>query len=152
MCVRFFCFCFLKGGEAKAGRSLAVLGPSGSGKTTLLSALGNQIDCGGEVEGHRFWMAGRTNVPRHNVAFVPQDTPFFSNLTVRETLEFVANLEETKEQQRAADGDGVVAIDAVERVNHVLRKLGLVSCANTIVGGNTGGHSKRGISGGEKRR
>ncbi|QDZ25382.1 ABC-2 type transporter [Chloropicon primus] len=56
-------------------------------------------------------------------------------MTVRETLKFVARLEDTT--------DGVD-----ERVDQVARKLGLMESMDTVVGGD----GVRGISGGEKRR
>ena len=34
----------------------------------------------------------------------------------------------------------------------IIRRLGLVACADTYVGGDTGGKAVRGISGGERRR
>ena len=73
------------------------------------------------------------------MGFVPQDDIFFSQLTVQETLEMKAALllpAEVTPAQRA----GVVA--------KLLRRLGLVKCAGTPVGG----RKTRGISGGEKKR
>ena len=37
-------------------------------------------------------------------------------------------------------------------VDDVVRRLGLAACADTLVGGDTGGKEVRGISGGERRR
>ena len=122
-------------GRATLGRSLAILGPSGSGKTTLLSALGKQLE-----QSPSLWITGEVNGPEHSIAYVPQETPFFSNLTVRETLEFFARLEPSSSES------------VRERVDKVVRKLGLITCVDTLVGGDTGGHNTRGISGGEKRR
>ena len=128
-CLRGVC------GRATLGRSLAILGPSGSGKTTLLTAIGGQLK-----RSRNLWISGRIDAPDHSVAFVPQDTPFFSNLTVRETLDFVC----------AMEGNG--GDDCAAKVDAVVRKLGLGACLDTLVGGDTGGHAVRGISGGERRR
>ena len=70
------------------------------------------------------------------MSYVEQDPKFFSNLTVRETLTLDARL---------LGGD-----DA--DVDAVLRRLGLTACADTLVGGDTGGVAVRGVSGGERRR
>ena len=118
-------------GVARAGRSLAILGPSGSGKTTLLSHLGNHLN----ADSRKVWVTGEVSSPPHSVAFVPQDAPFFAKLTVRETLVFIAGLEDTGRPSK-------------ERVEDVIRRLGLGGCADSVVGGDGG----RGISGGERRR
>lgn len=123
-------------GVLRRGRSMAVLGPSGSGKTTLLSLLSGQLATSSKV-----WSCGEVAAPiPTNIAYVAQDTPFFSGLTVRETLSFVARLERHP------------TLSVKDRVDLLLRKLALSSCADTRVGGNTGGLETRGISGGERRR
>ena len=122
-------------GKVCAPRSLCVLGPSGSGKTTLLAALGMQLQ-----HSSTRWITGKLKVPEHSIAYVPQDTPFFSNLTVRETLNFAAKMESRRGE------------DIEPKVDYVTRKLGLGHCVNTLVGGDLGGHFVRGISGGERRR
>ncbi|XP_024021590.1 ABC transporter G family member 7 [Morus notabilis] len=137
--VRFF----LKnvGGEAKPGRLLAIMGPSGSGKTTLLNVLAGQL-----TASQRLHLSGLLEIngkPSSNkaykFAYVRQEDLFFSQLTVRETLSLAAELQ-------LPEISSVEARD--EYVNNLLFKLGLVSCADTIVGD----AKVRGISGGEKKR
>ena len=72
----------------------------------------------------------RRRAPRVPVSYVEQDPKFFSNMTVRETLTLDARL---------LGGD-----DA--DVDAVLRRLGLTACADTLVGGDTGGVAVRGVS------
>ena len=72
---------------------------------------------------------GDSDVP---LSYVEQDPRFFSNLTVRETLHLDARLH---------GGDA-------SDVDRVIKRLGLVACADTFVGGDTGGKAVRGISGG----
>ncbi|CAM6085848.1 unnamed protein product [Calypogeia fissa] len=125
-------------GEAKAGRLLAIMGPSGSGKTSLINVLAGQLP-----ESGRLRLTGRLSfnglhfnsfVPK--VAYVRQEDLFFSQLTVRETLSLAAELQLSN------------GIDKGRYVNDLLNRLGLGSCADTIVGDN----KVRGISGGEKKR
>ena len=125
-------------GRAESGRLLGILGPSGSGKTTLLNILAGRIRRQGTtVEGEVTYggraFHGDSDVP---LSYVEQDPRFFSNLTVRETLHLDARLH---------GGDA-------SDVDRVIRRLGLVACADTFVGGDTGGKAVRGISGGERRR
>ena len=165
-------------GVALPGRLHGILGPSGSGKTTLLNILAGRVrerrgaelsgdvthggeplhasgsprgeKRGGPLRGFvaRMPLFGailsilsgndrrRRREPRVPVSYVEQDPKFFSNLTVRETLTLDARL---------LGGD-----DA--DVDAVLRRLGLTACADTLVGGDTGGVAVRGVSGGERRR
>ncbi|XP_024394887.1 ABC transporter G family member 7 [Physcomitrium patens] len=128
-------------GEAKAGKLLAIMGPSGSGKTTLLNVLAGQL-----AASPRLRLTGSLSIngrpfskSKHRVAYVRQEDLFFSQLTVRETLALAAELQLPKTWKP----------NARERyVQELLYRLGLVSCADTIVGD----AKVRGISGGEKKR
>ena len=163
-------------GVAHSGRLHGILGPSGSGKTTLLNILAGRmrerrgVELSGDVThgGEPLHASGspreekrggplrgfvarmplfgailsvlsgkdRRRAPRVPVSYVEQDPKFFSNMTVRETLTLDARL---------LGGD-----DA--DVDAVLRRLGLTACADTLVGGDTGGVAVRGVGGGERRR
>ena len=131
-------------GVARCGRLLGILGPSGSGKTTALNILAGRLrpsntdGLDGDVTfaGEPFHEGPRPAGDRVPLSYIEQDTRFFSNLTVRETLTLDARLH----------GGDASDVDAV------IRRLGLGSCADTLVGGDTGGKEVRGISGGERRR
>jgi ABC-type multidrug transport system ATPase subunit len=128
-------------GIAKPGRLLAVCGPSGSGKTTLLNVLAGQLPYSKQIRLEGRVRANGAAVPAQGVrsGFVAQEDLFFSQLTVRETLEMAAELRATSSttpEERAA------AVDAV------IRRLGLAKCADTPVGD----AKTRGLSGGEKKR
>eukprot|EP00976_Prorocentrum_cordatum_P047739 964217-Prorocentrum_minimum.AAC.4 len=71
-----------------------------------------------------------------HVAYIPQETSFFSCLTVLETLQFANSFQSASPE-------------AVERVLHT---LSLAACSATKVGGDSGGVNIPGISGGERRR
>eukprot|EP00252_Welwitschia_mirabilis_P025448 TRINITY_DN793_c0_g1_i1.p1 TRINITY_DN793_c0_g1~~TRINITY_DN793_c0_g1_i1.p1 ORF type:complete len:686 (-),score=108.11 TRINITY_DN793_c0_g1_i1:381-2438(-) len=128
-------------GEAKAGRLLAIMGPSGSGKTTLLNILAGQLAASPRLKlvGQLFVNGSPYSSMTPKIAYVRQEDIFFSQLTVRETLSFAAELQlpklsNPKRREKYVDG--------------LLLRLGLVSCADTIVGD----AKVRGISGGEKKR
>ncbi|KAK1302607.1 ABC transporter G family member 7 [Acorus calamus] len=128
-------------GEAKPGRLLAIMGPSGSGKTTLLNVLAGQL-----AASPRLRLTGRFEVngrPRSHggckIAYVRQEDLFFSQLTVRETLSLAAELQLPNE---------LLVEERDEYVNKLLFRIGLINCADSIVGD----AKVRGISGGEKKR
>ena len=155
-------------GSARAGRLLAVLGPSGSGKTTFLNALSGRLNekstnetnsskfvfngdvlLNGELVGQssKSSKTSKTNGDtcqhqRNVISYVEQDPKFFSNMTVRETLTLDCRLRDCRLTKRECES----------MVENVLNRYGLTSCADTLVGGDTGGKEVRGISGGEKRR
>lgn len=120
------------------GQLTAIMGGSGSGKTTLLNILAGR-NCGGSLEtsGHVDYSDQRTVTASRN-AYVTQDDILPHNLTVRETLNYAAELRvdwESVDQRNAA-------------VEKLLMQLSLTRCADSrIVKEGEGG-----CSGGEKRR
>lgn len=124
--------------EAKAGEMTAVAGPSGAGKTTLLEILAGYI-CQSKVSGHVLVndQAMNTMHFRRLSSYVTQDEALFPLLTVEETLIYSARF-------RLHGGIS----SATTRAKQLLQELGLDHVAGTRIGD----ESKRGISGGEKRR
>jgi ABC-type multidrug transport system ATPase subunit len=113
---------------------------AGAGKTSLLNAL-----CGrafyGTVEG-KIWINGiQASIEEHKdaVGFVPQDDTVYAELTVKENLIYSGKFR----SERSTD-----ILDIEDYADAILAKLGLTRVANTIVGD----VSRRGVSGGEKKR
>lgn len=128
-------------GRAHPGRLLAIMGASGSGKTTLLTALAGQVNHSSKLrlEGRIAVNATPLQQSNHRHAFVQQEDLFFSMLTVRETLEFAAQL---RLPQSMSPEDRAAAVSST------LQALGLVNVRDTRVGD----AKTRGLSGGEKKR
>ena len=124
--------------EAKPGEVMAIAGPSGAGKTTLLEILAGMIPLS-RVLGHVLVneKTMKARYFRRISGYVTQDEALFPFLTVRETLLYSARL-------RLQGGFEM----ATARVTELLKELGLEHVANVRIGG----ESRRGISGGEKRR
>ena len=83
------------GGAARPGRLLAILGPSGSGKTSLLNVLARQVPFNPKMTLHGELVATSDDAGRntaYRVAYVQQQDVFYSQLTVRETLQTAAEL------------------------------------------------------------
>ena len=122
------------------GSLTAIMGPSGAGKTTLLDLLAGRV-VGGHFEGVILY----NNRPRDKnlksvLAYVEQQEILLSKLTVRETLVYTARMKLPAKS---------VALDVIEkRVGDVMEDLGLMECADTMVGGAL----TRGISGGQMKR
>ncbi|KAL0399086.1 UNVERIFIED_CONTAM: ABC transporter G family member 26 [Sesamum radiatum] len=128
----------LKGitGSIGPGETLALMGPSGSGKTTLLRFLA--VDCMKMLkELLRIMMFRIARLSREG--FVTQDDVLFPQLSVEETLVFAAFLRLPSGMSRR---------QKYERVELIVKELGLERCRHTRIGGGF----LKGISGGERKR
>jgi len=123
-------------------KMLCLLGPSGSGKTSLIQVIAGKIrssdtkDITGLVTCN-----GQVLTPsqfQRIAGFVSQEDLFNAELTVEETVKFMAKLK-------------LPAHTVRERMAEVVRRLQLESCLKSLVGDDKSPNSK-GISGGEKRR
>ncbi|CAG8602588.1 3916_t:CDS:2 [Ambispora gerdemannii] len=124
-------------GVIEAGEVLGVLGPSGSGKSTLLDVLAGRKDkklVSGEI-----CLNGKPGQPKHLSTYVMQEHVMNGVLTVRESIQFAADLCFPKSYSAA---------DRRARVQQIITEFGLDRVAESKIGTNF----VRGISGGEKRR
>jgi ABC-type multidrug transport system ATPase subunit len=117
------------------GRLTAIVGPSGSGKSTLLGAL-----CGlRKVAQGAVLLEGRDihecfDELRHQIGHVPQDEVLHTQLTLRRSLNYTAELRFGKE---------VDAAERAARVTEVLGELGLVQHGTTTIERLSGGQQQR---------
>lgn len=119
----------------------AILGPTGSGKTSLLDVIAGRKDPKGLRSGQVLVDSEIVNADmRMRSAYVVQDDILMGTLTVRENLEFSANLRLSRIEFSAEDKK--------LKVNAVIRELSLQDCADTKIGTDF----IRGISGGERKR
>ena len=118
--------------DARAGEVTAILGPNGAGKSTLLSIVaGLRKPDAGSVEFDGLDLLNRSDRVKAKFGFAPQDTGVYPILTVRQNLEFFADLIGVRRSNR----DDVVS-DAARRT----QVDGLMSSR------------VRTLSGGQKRR
>ncbi|KAI9730845.1 MAG: hypothetical protein M1834_005563 [Cirrosporium novae-zelandiae] len=121
------------------GSLTAIIGGSGSGKTTLLNVMSKRIGT------KRLRTTGVTtfndseDINTVRSAYVMQQDILIPSLTVRETLQYAADLRLPPPTTKAERQD---------IVEKVILELGLKECANTRIGNNV----HKGCSGGEKRR
>ena len=121
------------------------MGPSGSGKSTLLNVLSGRARTGGplvvesDVRLNNFSVDPTNIEVRNKIAFVAQDDSLQVTSTPREAILFSARLRLPK---------STTDMDLNSLTNRMLTELGLLDCADTIVGGAL----IKGISGGERKR
>lgn len=127
-----------------AGTLFGILGGSGSGKTTLLNAIAGRYDQSTyRVLGSKRFLrktSAASSSQSCSVAYVAQEDFLHPYLTVRETFLYAAWLRL---------GVGPLAEQSVDSA---MLDLGLKECALSLVGSSDGIETRRGISGGERRR
>ncbi|XP_026528423.1 ATP-binding cassette sub-family G member 2-like isoform X1 [Notechis scutatus] len=117
----------------------AILGPTGSGKSSLLDILAARKDPRG-LTGDVFINGAPQPANFKCISgYVVQDDVVMGTLTVRENLQFSAALRLPKT---------VKAHEKEERINQIIKELGLTKVADSKVGT----QFIRGISGGERKR
>ncbi|XP_053444672.1 ATP-binding cassette sub-family G member 8 isoform X3 [Nycticebus coucang] len=127
--------------KVRSGQMLAIIGNSGCGRASLLDVITNRGH-GGKIRSGQIWINGQPSTPqlvRKCVAHVRQHDQLLPNLTVRETLAFVAQMRLPRSFSQAQRD---------KRVEDVIAELRLWQCADTLVGN----AYLRGVSGGERRR
>ena len=122
------------------GTLTAIMGGSGSGKTTLLNTVSERVASARLTKSGSITFNGAPGIGSVRHAYVIQQDILLPTLTVRETLQYSAELRlppSTSSEERR------------QVVEEVILELGLKDCADTRVGD---GAEHKGCSGGERRR
>ena len=123
------------------GEVVALMGGSGAGKSTLLNVLAGRSDPGMHISGNI--LVNGLNLSddfARSSCYVMQDDLMFPQLTVREQVEFSAKFRLPSTLSKE---------DKAFKVEAILNKLNISTCGNVRIGG---GGTKKGISGGERKR
>lgn len=116
--------------QVPKGKIYGFLGPNGSGKTTTIRMLcGLLTPTSGEGKCLGFDIMKETLNIRQKVGYMTQKFSFWDDMTVKENLEFTANIYKMD--------------DVKNKVQEALIKLGLETRANQLVGTLSGGWKQR---------
>lgn len=111
----------------KAGEAVALWGANGAGKTTVLHCLLGLLNYEGTIELSGYDLRRYAQRARRLIGFVPQEIHLSEDLSVRETLVFVARLKKA----------------SLEAIPTIMEQLDLLEHSNKAV---------RALSGGTKQR
>jgi ABC-2 type transport system ATP-binding protein len=116
--------------EVQPGEVFGLLGPNGSGKSTTIKMMLGLLNCsGGEIR-----ILG--NHPRHvqtkaKIGYLPEESYLYSYLNARETLNFYGKLFDLNAAERK------------ERINQLLKMVGLENTGRRMVGEFSKGMARR---------
>lgn len=120
--------------EMKEGEVVGILGPNGAGKTTLLRILVAFLKSdNGEVliDGLDISEFDNHEKVKSKIGYLPEQAPLYEDMTVKEYLEFVGNMQGIKED------------DLNESIKHVLNKCGLKEKKNSEISTLSKGYRQR---------
>ncbi|KAK2656487.1 hypothetical protein Ddye_009539 [Dipteronia dyeriana] len=126
-------------GYAEPGKVLAIMGPSGCGKSSLLDALAGRLSSNTQQSGEILINGHKETLAFGTSAYVTQDDTLMTTLTVKETIYYSAQLQLP---------DSMSKSQKKERAEITIKEMGLQDSMDTRIGGWT----KKGLSGGQKRR
>lgn len=96
------------------GQICGLLGPNGAGKSTIMNILTSYLaPTGGEVKVAGFSLPEQAQQAKACVGYLPEQPPLYPEMTVREYLDFAAELKGVKKAQRR------------EQVQQAARRTGL---------------------------
>ena len=128
-------------GIIRPGELTCIMGPSGSGKTSLMTAIAGRAHYGtlhGSLLLNGEPINPKSREYQKKIGFVPQNDIMHANLTVFETLVYTSRIRLPE----------VSRTEQMRNVNHAISQLRLDGVQHSIIGD----ESKRGISGGQKKR
>jgi ABC-2 type transport system ATP-binding protein len=124
--------------DVQAGELFGIVGPDGAGKTTTLRMLAGVLrPTSGDATVLGVSVARRPERVKHHLAYMPQRFGLYTDLTVRENIDFYADLYGVSRAERPARFKRLYAFSGLEPFEHRLagqlsggmkQKLGL-SCA-----------------------
>ncbi len=120
--------------EMKEGEVVGVLGPNGAGKTTLLRILVAflKLDSGEVlIDGLDVSDISKQQKIKSKIGYLPEHAPLYEDLTVREYLEFVGNMQ------------GIPEDNLEERILYVLKECGLKEKKNSEISTLSKGYRQR---------
>jgi ABC-2 type transport system ATP-binding protein len=118
--------------NVEKGEIVGLLGPNAAGKTTTMRILtGFLLPTAGDVWVAQHSMLSESLEARRHIGYLPELIPLYSDMTVREYIEFFAKLR------------GVTQKKLVKRINNVIERCELEEYARVLIGKLSKGYKQR---------
>lgn len=115
--------------KIEKGEIVGFLGQNGAGKTTTMKLITGFLEptCGEVlIDGKKL-----TQKSKQKIGYMPENTPLYSSLTVREFLDFMAELK------------GLKKIERKESINKLIKKLNLTEVEKVLIKNISRGYKQR---------
>jgi len=118
--------------EVKDGEVVGFLGPNGAGKSTTMNMITGFIEpTEGQIVVNGFDIAKKPKKAKKQIGYMPEGTPLYTELTVREFVNYMAELKGVKSKQRK------------EMVTRIIKEVGLENVQNKIIRNLSRGYKQR---------
>jgi ABC-2 type transport system ATP-binding protein len=107
--------------DVAPGELFGLVGPDGAGKTTTLRMLAGVLrPTSGDALVHGVSVAGDPEGVKHHIAYMSQRFGLYTDLTVRENIDFYADLYEVPERERTARRERLYQFSSLGSFEHRL--------------------------------
>ncbi len=118
--------------EIKDGEVVGFLGPNGAGKTTTMNMITGFIEpTEGEIVINGFDVVKKSKKAKKQIGYMPEGVPLYTELTVREFVNYMADLKEVKSK------------DKKQMVDKVLEETGLKDVQSKLIRNLSRGYKQR---------
>ena len=118
--------------EVKDGEVVGFLGPNGAGKSTTMNMITGFIEpTEGQIIVNGFDISKKPKKAKKQIGYMPEGTPLYTELTVKEFVNYMAELKGVKSKQRK------------EMVKRVISEVGLENVQNKIIRNLSRGYKQR---------
>ena len=127
--------------EIQDNEIVGFLGKNGAGKSTTMNMITGCIDTSfGYIEINGIDISKKSKKAKREIGYMPEGVPLYNDLTVKEFIEFMAELKEIKRKERRIEVEKVINETGLKEVeNNLTRNLSRgykqrVSLAGALVG------------------
>ena len=111
---------------------VGLLGPNGAGKSTTMNMLTGYIEqTSGKIIINDYDIEKDTNKVKKQIGYMPENTPLYYDLTVREFINYMADLKYVKRKEKK------------ERVDKVIEEVGLGNVQKKLIKNLSRGYKQR---------
>ena len=118
--------------EVKDGEIVGFLGPNGAGKSTTMNMITGFIEpTEGQIIVNGYDISKKPKKAKKQIGYMPEGTPLYMELTVKEFIKYMAELKSVKHKQMK------------EMINKIIEQTGLKEVENKLIRNLSRGYKQR---------